>query len=97
MGREDIPNMKERSVERDIRETPLYREVEEHFRKAYEPGFGTITGAVGPTPSPDGRMVAFTGSRMEKLEGTPANRVCTVELESGVMSSSCPPGRGDCI
>jgi dipeptidyl aminopeptidase/acylaminoacyl peptidase len=85
MGRDDITNMKEYGVERDIRKTPLYREIEEHFKKAYEPGFGTITGTVGPTPSPDGRTVAFTGTRMEKLEGAPSTRVCLIELESGIM------------
>jgi dipeptidyl aminopeptidase/acylaminoacyl peptidase len=63
-------------MERDLRETPLYREVEEHFRKIHEPGFGRVTEPSDPRPSPDGRWVAFTGSMWEKLEGTPKTRIC---------------------
>jgi dipeptidyl aminopeptidase/acylaminoacyl peptidase len=63
-------------MERDLRETPLYREVEEHFRKIHEPGFGTVTEPADPQPSPDGRWIAFTGSMWEKLEGTPKTRIC---------------------
>jgi dipeptidyl aminopeptidase/acylaminoacyl peptidase len=63
-------------MERDLRETPLYREVEEHFRKVHEPGFGKVTEPADPRPSPDGRWVAFTGSTWEKLEGTPKTRIC---------------------
>ncbi|MDQ4107841.1 MAG: prolyl oligopeptidase family serine peptidase, partial [Actinomycetota bacterium] len=63
-------------MERDLRESPVYREVEEHFRKVYEPGIGTVTEPADPRPSPDGRWVAFTGSIWEKLEGTPKTRIC---------------------
>ena len=70
-------------MERDLRNTVLYREVEQHFRRMYEPGFGRITGAVDPAPSPDGRRVAFTGTKLEKLEGVPESRVCVVDVEGG--------------
>jgi dipeptidyl aminopeptidase/acylaminoacyl peptidase len=73
-------------MERDLRESPLYREVEEHFRKIYEPGFGTVTEPADPRPSPDGRWVAFTGSLWEKLEGTPKTRICLAPLR-GVGSA----------
>jgi dipeptidyl aminopeptidase/acylaminoacyl peptidase len=63
-------------MDRDLRESPLYREVEEHFRKIYEPGFGRVTEPSDPRPSPDGRWIAFTGSLWEKLEGTPKTRIC---------------------
>jgi dipeptidyl aminopeptidase/acylaminoacyl peptidase len=63
-------------MDRDLRETPLYREVEEHFRKIHEPGFGRVTEPADPRPSPDGRWVAFTGSLWDKLEGTPKTRIC---------------------
>ena len=61
-------------MERDLRTSPLYQEVEEHFRKVYEPGFGRVTEASDP-PSPDGRWVAFTGCIWEKLEGTAGARM----------------------
>ncbi len=70
-------------MERDTRGTALYREVEEHFRRLHEPAFGKISGADDPAPSPDGRTVAFTGSKLEKLEGSPVLRVCTADVESG--------------
>ena len=63
-------------MERDLRESPLYGEVEEHFRKIYGPGFGRVTEPSDPRPSPDGRWVAFTGSLWEKLDGGPKSRIC---------------------
>jgi dipeptidyl aminopeptidase/acylaminoacyl peptidase len=72
-------------MDRDLRETPLYREVEEHFRKVYEPGFGRIGDPSDPAPSPDGRWIAFTGSVWEKLEGTPDTRVCLVPAAGGAV------------
>jgi dipeptidyl aminopeptidase/acylaminoacyl peptidase len=70
-------------MDRDLRSSPLYQEIEEHFRKVYEPGFGKVTEASDPRPSPDGRWVAFTGSIWEKLEGTPKSRVCLAPASAG--------------
>jgi dipeptidyl aminopeptidase/acylaminoacyl peptidase len=63
-------------MERDLRETPLYKEVEAFARSVLGPGFGTISDATDAVPSPDGRWVAFTGSRLEKMEGHRAGRIC---------------------
>ncbi|MGZ4131197.1 MAG: S9 family peptidase, partial [Actinomycetota bacterium] len=68
-------------MERDLRQTPLYREIEAFLRKALEPGFGSITDARDPQPSPDGRTIAFTGSRLDALEGEPASRICLGDVE----------------
>jgi dipeptidyl aminopeptidase/acylaminoacyl peptidase len=70
-------------MERDLRTSPLYQEVEEHFRKIYEPGFGRVTEPSDPRPSPDGRWVAFTGSIWEKLEGTAKTRICLAAAPDG--------------
>ena len=70
-------------MERDLRTSPLYQEVEEHFRKVYEPGFGRVTEPSDPRPSPDGRWVAFTGSIWEKLEGTAKTRICLAAAPGG--------------
>jgi dipeptidyl aminopeptidase/acylaminoacyl peptidase len=83
-------------MDRDLRSSPLYQEVEEHFRKVYEPGFGKVTEASDPRPSPDGRWVAFTGSMWEKLEGTPKSRICLApadgeEPEGGTRQVSAGP------
>lgn len=70
-------------MDRDLRETPLYREIERHFRSALEPGFGRVTGAADLDVAPDGRRVAFTGSRLDELEGVPHGRVCVADLDAG--------------
>src|SRR5919106_3608164 len=70
-------------MERDLRETPLYKQIEEHFRKALSPAFGRISAGSDPQPSPDGKHVAFTGTRLEKLEGAAQPRICLIDLEDG--------------
>jgi dipeptidyl aminopeptidase/acylaminoacyl peptidase len=70
---------------RDLRDTPLYREMEEHFRRALEPGFGRVTAAADLDVAPDGRRVAFTGARLDALEGAPSGRICVLDLETGAL------------
>ena len=69
----------------DLRDTPLYKDVEEFARKALEPAFGKVSDAADPAPSPDGTKIAFTGSMLEKLEGVPTARVCLAEVEAGTF------------
>ena len=68
-------------MERDLRETPLYREVESFYRRALEPGFGTIADPSDLRPSPDGRWIAFRGERRDALEGHPEGRICLVGVD----------------
>lgn len=70
-------------MERDLRHTTLYREIEDFFKRLHEPGFGRFTGALDPAPSPDGRRIAFTGTRLDALEGVPQTRIGMVEVQSG--------------
>jgi dipeptidyl aminopeptidase/acylaminoacyl peptidase len=72
-------------MERDLRQTPLYHEIEEHFQRAFGPAFGKITGATNLAPSPDGRRIAFTGSKRERLEGLPSTRIAMVDVASGAL------------
>jgi len=72
-------------VDRDLRQTPLYREIEDHFRRVFAPAFGRISDAADPAPSPDGRYVAFTGSRLERLEGLPTTRICRADVGAGTF------------
>lgn len=72
-------------MEPDLRQTPLYCEIEAHFKAALAPGFGRISGATDPAPSPDGRMIACTGSRLERLDGVPRTRICLVNLGSDTV------------
>ncbi|HTG46499.1 MAG TPA: alpha/beta fold hydrolase [Actinomycetota bacterium] len=63
-------------MERDLRETPAYREVEAFFRACLEPGFGAVTGLGTPEASPDGRLVAFPGEVLAGFEGHERSRIC---------------------
>jgi dipeptidyl aminopeptidase/acylaminoacyl peptidase len=70
---------------RDIRRTDLFREVEEFYKEALEPGFGRITNADDLNPSPDRRRIAFTGTGLHKFEGTEQERVCLADVETKAM------------
>ena len=62
-------------MDRDLRETPLYKEVEDFYRRALGPGFGEFSDVSDPRPSPDGRWIAFRGDVLERLEGHPVGRI----------------------
>jgi hypothetical protein len=79
-------------MERDLRETPLFKDVESFFRSVLEPGFGTATPAGDPVPSPDGRWLAFRGQRLDRLEGHPLGRICLV-APTAAGSDRSPTGR----
>ncbi|HWL37574.1 MAG TPA: S9 family peptidase [Frankiaceae bacterium] len=66
----------------DIRDTPLYADVADLFRRLNEP-FGEVNALTDPSPSPDGRKVAFTGSRRDVVDADPVSRVCVVDVETG--------------
>jgi dipeptidyl aminopeptidase/acylaminoacyl peptidase len=72
-------------MQRDLRETPLYQEIEAGFRRLAEPGFGRITGAGDVRSSPDGTSVAFRGSRLDALEGQPSGRICLAAADGSGM------------
>lgn len=68
-------------MDRDLRETPLFKDVESFFRSVLEPGFGRVTGASDAVASPDGRWIAFHGERLDELEGHEAGRICLAETD----------------
>jgi dipeptidyl aminopeptidase/acylaminoacyl peptidase len=72
-------------MERDLRETPLYQEIEAAYRRLAEPGFGQITAAGDVRASPDGRAVAFRGSRMDALIGHADGRICLAQSDGSGM------------
>jgi dipeptidyl aminopeptidase/acylaminoacyl peptidase len=72
-------------MERDLRETPLYEEIEAAYRRLEEPGFGRITAASDVRVSPDGRTVAFRGARLDALEGRPRGRICLAAADGSGM------------
>ena len=62
-------------MDRDLRETPLYKEVEDFYRLALGPGFGHPSDVSDPRPSPDGRWIAFRGDQWERLDGHSVGRI----------------------
>ncbi|MGZ8583411.1 MAG: S9 family peptidase, partial [Actinomycetota bacterium] len=68
-------------MERDLRETPLFKDVESFFRSVLEPGFGQALPAGDPSPSPNGRWIAFRGQRLDRLEGHALGRICLVAAD----------------
>ena len=72
-------------MQRDLRGTPLYQEIEVAYRRLTEPGFGRITQAGDIRASPDGRTVAFRGARLDALEGQPSGRICTAAADGSGM------------
>ncbi len=80
-------------MERDLRETPLYQEIEAAYRRVAEPGFGRITAASDVRASPDGGAVAFRGARLDALEGHPSGRICLAAADgSGHRQITHGPG-----
>jgi dipeptidyl aminopeptidase/acylaminoacyl peptidase len=66
-------------MERDLRTTPLYEEVEAFFLKVLGPGFGRPSDPSDPVPSPDGDRILFTARVLERLEGKDEGRICLAE------------------
>jgi dipeptidyl aminopeptidase/acylaminoacyl peptidase len=69
-------------MQRDLRSTALFREVEAFFAETRRPGEGRISDAVELSMSPDGRSAAFAGTIMDRLEGFAQTRICVAELAS---------------
>lgn len=70
-------------MDRDIRSTDLYREIEAVCHSFRRPGTGRISDALEVNVSPDGRRAVFAGVVLDKLEGAPSTRVGVVDLGTG--------------
>jgi dipeptidyl aminopeptidase/acylaminoacyl peptidase len=73
-------------MQKDIRATEVYREVEALYRRLRQPGSGLISDAVDLAVAPDGRHAVFAGTLIDKLEGAASTRLCRIDLVSGEMS-----------
>jgi dipeptidyl aminopeptidase/acylaminoacyl peptidase len=75
--------MEVEAMQKDIRETALYREAEALYKSLRQPGTGQISDAVEVHVSPDGKHAVFAGTLTDALEGAPPTRICQVDLVSG--------------
>jgi dipeptidyl aminopeptidase/acylaminoacyl peptidase len=69
-------------MERDIRNTPAYKEAFEFYAAARSPGTDQVTDGRELHAAPDGRSLVFTGTVFQTLEAAPANRIFRLDLES---------------
>lgn len=70
-------------MQRDLRETALYREAEALYQALRQPGTGQISDAAEVHVSPDGLRAVFAGTLVDTLQGAPPARICQVDLASG--------------
>ena len=63
----------------DLRGTPTWERVEQHFTKALGPAFGRPSRAMDLTATPDGSRIAVTGSVLDALEGLPRTGIYAAE------------------
>jgi len=73
-------------VDRDLRGSAVWTEVEDFYQRLHSPAFGQVSGAVGLHPHPSGQSATFTGTVIDKLEGVPHGHLCSVDLQTGVIS-----------
>lgn len=68
-------------MEKDIRDTALYREAETLYRAVRRPGAGLISDA--SEISTNGVHAVFSGTLIDSLSGVPPTRICITELATG--------------
>jgi dipeptidyl aminopeptidase/acylaminoacyl peptidase len=70
-------------MERDLRDTAVYREAEASFKELRQPGTGQLADLTDVHVSPDGRRAVFAGALLDELKGSPTTRICLTDLDSG--------------
>src|ERR1700733_13929661 len=70
-------------MQKDMRQTLLYREAEALCEALRQPGTGQISDAAEVHASPDGRYAVFAGTLIDKLEGSPSTRIGLRDLVTG--------------
>jgi dipeptidyl aminopeptidase/acylaminoacyl peptidase len=71
-------------MEPDIRDTPLWNDLSDLYRRLAEP-FGEVATAAQLSPSPDGTRVAFTGTTRAAADANPVSRICVVDVATGAI------------
>jgi len=82
MGSTDS-NIKDALKAQDIRSTPLFHNVQQHYKNIIDPAIGKISNATDLQLSPHGTHVVFTAHVWESIEKSQATRIAEVHLDSG--------------
>lgn len=80
-------------MQRDLRSTSLWTEVRDFYLESQRGQFGRWSALAEPAVSPDGAMVAFTGSGLDSLDEPGWRRVYLLHRESGEVQQVSPSGR----
>src|SRR5258708_31950600 len=70
-------------MQRDYRETALYREAAALYQTLRQPGTGQISDASEVHVSPDASQAVFAGTIVDALQGVPPTRIFQIDLKSG--------------
>jgi dipeptidyl aminopeptidase/acylaminoacyl peptidase len=70
-------------MERDIRDTHLFRDASRLYETFYRPGTGQVCDAAEVNVAPDGVEAAFSATLVVDLVGASPTRICSVDLICG--------------
>lgn len=70
-------------MDKDVRGTERWTEIEELCRTLRRPGSGRIADALEIDVAPDGTTAVFSALLMDRLEGAPQSRIARADLETG--------------
>ena len=73
-------------MKRDIRDTPLFDQARATFESHLSPGSGHVIDAQDVHATGSAALVAFAGTLVDKAEGTPPSRICTIDTASGALA-----------
>ena len=73
------------ALERDLRESDTFRQIESFLGQAYATGSGKPFDLLDLAVAPHGRTVAASGVILKRLEGLPEQRIVLVDLETGAL------------
>lgn len=82
-------------MEKDIRQSSLYKEVEGYFEAIHAPGENAVTDAADVCMVPSGDRIAFTGTIFGDLASAPFTRLCIVDIDSGNLRQLPCPANSD--
>lgn len=70
-------------MQQDIRANQHFTDAQQLYQHLHRVGSGLICDAVNLSVAPDNSTAVFTGTLVDKLEGSPSTRICQVELNTG--------------
>lgn len=73
-------------MQKDITDSPLFKEARDMYQSLCNPGSGLLADAVDVHVAPDGSSAVFTGTLVDTLEAPSSTRICSVGINSGEVT-----------